>query len=152
MLEEAAAAHADLLEQVPPRVRASVPVDAQGITEAIDFLAETAGFSSDERRTLIRPHAVNPAVMHARVFGGAPLADETIMGSFIEGASVRADALAHLADAVGGAPLATEVRAVLVEHPLPLPDSGLSGVPALRLAYESHERAVLIIASRLDDA
>jgi hypothetical protein len=133
-------------------VRASLPVDAQGITEAIDFLAETAGFSSDERRTLIRPHAVNPAVMHARVFGGAPLAEETIMGSFVEGASVRADALAHLADAIGGAPLAAEVRAALVEHPLPLPDSGLAGIPALRAAYEAQERAVLIIASRLDDA
>ena len=90
--------------------------------------------------------------MHARVFGGAPLAEETIMGSFVEGASVRADALAHLADAVGGPALAAEVRAVLVEHPLPLAGSGLSGVPALRLAYASHERAVLIIATRLDDA
>jgi hypothetical protein len=152
MLADAAARHQALLPQLPEHVRASLPVDAQGITEAIDFLAETAGFSSDERRTLIRPHAVNPAVMHARVFGGAPLAEETIMGSFVEGASVRADALAHLADAVGGPALAAEVRAVLVEHPLPLAGSGLSGVPALRLAYESHERAVLIIATRLDDA
>src|SRR5262249_40851657 len=150
MLADAAARHAALLPQLPEHVRASLPVDAQGITEAIDYLAEAAGFTEAERRTLIRPHAVNPAVMHARVLGGAPLAVETVMGSFIEGASVRADALAHLADAVGGAPLAAEVRAVLVEHPLPLPDSGMSGVPALQEAYEAQERAVMLIATRLD--
>jgi hypothetical protein len=151
MLADAAARHAALLPQLPEHVRASLPVDAQGITEAIDFLAEAAGFTADERRTLIRPHAVNPAVMHARVFGGAPLAVETVMGSFIEGASVRADALVHLADAIGGAGLSTEIRAVLVEHPLPLAGSGLAGIPALRAAYESQERAVLILATRLDD-
>jgi hypothetical protein len=151
MLADAAARHAALLPQLPEHVRASLPVDAQGITEAIDFLAEAAGFSAAERRTLIRPHAVNPAVMHARVFGGAPLADQTVMGSFIEGASVRAEALANLADVVGGSPLSAEVRALLVEHPLPLPDAGLAGVPALRAAYESQERAVVIIATRLDD-
>jgi hypothetical protein len=88
--------------------------------------------------------------MHARVFGGAPLAEETVMGSFVEGASVRADALANLADAIGGPPLSAEVRALLVEHPLPLPGSGLAGVPALRAAYEAQERAVLVIATRLD--
>src|SRR3954471_10099949 len=85
MLADAAARHTALLPQLPAHVRASLPVDAQGITEAIDFLAEAAGFSAAERRTLIRPHAVNPAVMHARVFGGAPLAVETVMGSFVEG-------------------------------------------------------------------
>ena len=151
MLADAAARHAALLPQLPEHVQASLPVDAQGITEAIDFIAEAAGFSAAERRTLIRPHAVNPAVMHARVFGGAPLAEETVMGSFIEGASVRAEALANLADAVGGSPLSTEVRALLVEHPLPLADAGLAGVPALRAAYESQERAVVVIATRLDD-
>ena len=150
MLADAAARHIELLPQLPAHVQASLPVDAQGITEAIDLLAEAAGFSADERRTLIRPHAVNPAVMHARVFGGAPLAEETVMGSFIEGASVRAEALANLADAVGGSPLSAEIRALLVEHPLPLPGAGLAGVPALRAAYESQERAVVTIATRLD--
>jgi hypothetical protein len=58
--------------------------------------------SEDERRALIRPHAVNPAVLHARVFGRAPLARETVMGSFVEGARVRADGLAALADTIGG--------------------------------------------------
>ena len=152
MLAAGAAAHAALLPQLPPHVRASVPVDAQGITEAIEFLAETAGLSPAERRALIRPHAVNPAVMHARVFGGAPLGEATIMGSFVDGARVRADALANLADAVGGPALTAEVRALLVEHPLPLADDGLAAVPALRAAYEAQERAVVVIASRLDNA
>jgi hypothetical protein len=150
MLADAAARHIELLPRLPAHVQASLPVDAQGITEAIDYLAEAAGFSSDDRRTLIRPHAVNPAVMHARVFGAAPLAEETVMGSFIEGASVRADALAQLADVVGGPALSAEVRVLLVEHPLPLVDAGFAGVPALRAAYESQERAVIVIATRLD--
>jgi hypothetical protein len=151
MLATAAANHAALLPQLLPAVRASLPVDAQGITEAIDFVAGAAGLSAAERRRLVRPHAVNPAVMHARVFGGAPLAEETIMGSFVEGARVRADALTRLADLVGGAELSGAVRALLVEHPLPLAGEALTGVPALRAAYEAQERAVLVIAARLDE-
>lgn len=150
MLAAAAARHAALLPQLPPEVRASLPVDAQGITEAIDFLAEAAGLSAGERRTLVRPHAVNPAVMHARVFGAAPLAEETIMGSFVEGARVRADALVNLAEIVGGAPLSAEVRSLLVEDPLPLADDGMAGVTALRAAYGAQEQAVIAIADRLD--
>jgi hypothetical protein len=151
MLALASAEHAALLSRLPPEMQASLPVDAQGITEAIDLLADVAGLSSAERRTLVRPHAVNPAVMHARVFGRAPLAEETVMGSFVEGARVRADALATLAEAVGGAALGTEVRALLVEYPLPLADDGLAGVPALRKAYAAQERAVVAIAAQLDD-
>src|SRR5215217_4110508 len=132
MLAAASANHAALLPQLPPEIRASLPVDAQGITEAIGFVAEAAGLSASERRTLIRPHAVNPAVMHARVFGGAPLTEETVMGSFVDGARVRADALVNLAEVIGGAPLSAEVRARLVEHPLPLADEGMAGVSALR--------------------
>jgi hypothetical protein len=148
MLSAAAANHAALLPQLPPELQASLPVDAQGITEAIDYVAEVAGLDADERRTLIRPHGVNPAVMHARVFGGAPLAEETVMGSFVEGARVRADALASLADRIGAS---AEIRELLVEDPLPLPDDGFAGVPALRAAYEAQERAVIAIATRLDD-
>jgi hypothetical protein len=151
MLANASARHAELLPQLPHEVQASLPVDAQGITEAIDFLAEAAGLSSAERRTLVRPHAVNPAVMHARVFGGAPLAEETVMGSFVEGARVRADALASLAEVVGGAALGGEVRALLVAHPLPLAGEGLAAAPALREAYDGQERAAVAIAARLDD-
>src|ERR671934_19158 len=110
MLARASARHAELLPQLPPEVQASLPVDAQGITEAIDFLAEAAGLSAAERRTLVRPHAVNPAVMHARVFGGAPLAEETIVGSFVDGARVRAGALAELADAIGAAVVGFDAR------------------------------------------
>ena len=152
MLSAAAARHAALLPHLPPHVQASLPVDAQGITEAIDYLAQAAGFSAAERRTLIRPHAVNPAVMHARVFGGAPLAQETVVASFVEGARVRADALAWLADTIGGAPLGGEVRALLVEHPLPLADEGRAAVPALRAAYAAQEHAAVAIAARLDEA
>lgn len=148
MLDAAAARHEALLPQLPPELRVSLPVDAQGITEAIDYVAQVAGLSADERRTLIRPHAVNPAVMHARVFGGAPLAEETVMGSFVEGARVRADALASLADRVGAS---AEVRELLVADPLPLPEDGFAGVDALRAAYEAQERAVIAIATRLDD-
>ncbi len=148
MLKAAAAKHAALLPQLPPELQASLPVDAQGLTEAIDYVAEVAGLSADERRTLIRPHAVNPAVMHARVFGGAPLAEETVMGSFVEGARVRAEALAMLSDVIGAS---AEIRELLVTDPLPLPDDGFAGVPALRAAYEAQERAVIAIATRLDD-
>jgi hypothetical protein len=151
MLAAASARHAALLPLLPPEVQASLPVDAQGITEAIDFLAQAAGLSAAQRRTLVRPHAVNPAVMHARVFGAAPLAEETIMGSFVEGARVRADALANLAETVGGAALGAAVRALLVEHPLPQAGDGLAGVPVLREAYEAQERAVVAIAAGLDD-
>ena len=151
MLATASANHAALLPQLPRHIQLSLPVDAQGITEAIDYVAEAAGLSAAERRTLIRPHAVNPAVMHARVFGGAPLAQETVMGSFVEGARVRADTLATLADLIAGAALSAEVRGLLVEHPLPLPDDGLAGVGALRAAYQAQERAVVVIATRLDD-
>jgi hypothetical protein len=102
LLADAAADHAELVARLPPDLQASLPVDGQGVTHAIDHLAAAAGLSEAERRALIRPHAVNPAVLHARVFGRAPLARETVIGSFVEGARVRAEALAALADAVGG--------------------------------------------------
>jgi hypothetical protein len=150
-LAEAATNHAALLDRLSPEMRATLPVDAQGLTEAIDFVAEAAGLSPAQRRALVRPHAENPAVMHARVFGGAPLSEETLMGSFVEGARVRADALVDLAEVVGSAELGSEVRALLVACPLPLADDGLAGVPALRDAYAAQERAVIAIAARVDD-
>src|SRR6476619_3218681 len=122
-LADAAIKHAALLERLPP----------------------------EKRRALVRPHAVNPAVMHARVFGGAPLTEATLMGSFVEGARVRADALANLAEVIGGAALGSEVRALLVECPLPLAGDGLAGAPALRDAYAAQERAVVAIAGGLDE-
>ncbi len=94
LLDEATAEHDRLVSYLSPELRASLPVDAQGITRAIDHLAAAAGFSESERRALIRPHGLNPAVLHARVFGSAPLAQETVIAAFVEGARVRADALA----------------------------------------------------------
>jgi len=124
LLADGAAEHANLISQLPPELQASLPVDAQGVTEAIDHLATAAGLSDSERRALVRPHAVNPAVLHARVFGRAPLARETVIASFVEGARVRADALAALADTVGGEPLGQDVRRLLVAHPLRLAPTG----------------------------
>ncbi len=152
VLSEAAAEHATLMSRLPPELRASLPVDAQGVTRAIDHLADAAGLSASERHALITPHAVNPAVMHARVFGGAPLARETVIGSFVEGARVRADALAALADRVGGEPLGQQVRAVLVAHPPPVRADGQDVVPALRATYGAQERAAVMIAESLDGA
>ena len=152
LLSDAAAERATLVSRLPPGLQASLPVDAQGVTRAIDHLAASAGLSIGERRALIRPHAVNPAVLHARVFGRAPLARETVIASFVEGARVRAEALGALADAVGGEALGLKVRTLLVEHPPPVRADGEDVVPALRATYEAHERAVLTIAASLDGA
>jgi len=150
LLSDAAAEHASLMSQLSRELRASLPVDAQGVTRAIDHLAAAAGLSDSERRALVRPHAVNPAVLHARVFGRAPIARETVIGSFVEGARVRADALAALADVVGGEPLGRDVRRLLVAHPPPAGADGHDVVPALRATYAAHEQAAVMIAASLD--
>lgn len=150
LLSDAAAEHTGLMSQLSPELRASLPVDAQGVTRAIDHLAAAAGLSDSERRALVRPHAVNPAVLHARVFGRAPIARETVIGSFVEGARVRADALAALADLVGGEPLGRDVRRLLVAHPPPAGADGQAVVPALRATYAAHEQAAVMIAASLD--
>jgi hypothetical protein len=152
LLVDAGAEHELLLRQLPPEIAESIPVDAQGLTEAIDHLAVAAGLSEAERRALIRPHARNPAVMHARVFGAAPLSRATVVGSFVEGARVRADALGTLADAIGGAELGVAARAILVEHPPPvLPGQDEDVEPALRDTYAAQERVAVLIAPWLDD-
>lgn len=150
LLADAAAEHASLRARLPPDLAASLPVDAQGVTRAIDHLAVAAGLSESERRALIRPHAVNPAVLHARVFGRAPLTRDTVVASFVEGARVRADALLALADAIGGEPLGIEVREVLIADPPPADAEGDEVIPALRATYAAHETAALLIAARLD--
>jgi hypothetical protein len=147
LLAEAAAEHDALLAAVTPDLRASLPVDAQGLTRAIDHLATAAGLTVEERRAILRPHAVNPAVMHARVFGRAPLARDTVVASFVDGARVRADALVGLADAVGGG---AEVRGLLEAHPPPATADGPEVVAALRATYAAQERAAVAIAARLD--
>jgi hypothetical protein len=125
-------------------------VDAQGLTRAIDYLGAVAGLSENERHALIRPHALNPAVLHARFFGPAPLARETVIASFVEGARVRADALAGLADAVGSQSLGREVRGLLVASPPPVATDGSGTVAELRATYAAQERAAVVIAARLD--
>jgi hypothetical protein len=90
--------------------------------------------------------------MHARVFGAAPLSRDTVIGSFVEGARVRADALGALADMIGGAELGVAVRAILVEHPPPvLPAHDEDVEPALRGTYAAQERVAVLIAQWLDD-
>jgi hypothetical protein len=150
LLDQAAADHETLVAQLPANLQTSLPVDAQGVTRAIDLLAVAAGLDADERRALQRPHAVNPAVLHARVYGRAPLTRETVIGSFVEGARVRADALAALADEIGREPLGRRVRTLLIAHPPPVRADGKDVVPALRATYAAHERAALLLAERLD--
>ena len=153
ILAEAQAAHSALLDAVPADVKASLPVDAQGITRAIDHIASAAGFSAAQRRRLVSPHAVNPAVLHARVFGSAPLTDETVVGAFVEGARVRADALVALAESVGDEDLIRGVHRLLINHPLPTADgreTTADPAVALRDAYGAQEQATLLIATRLD--
>jgi hypothetical protein len=150
LLDRAAAEHETLVAQLPADLQASLPVDAQGVTRAIDLLAAAAGLDLDERRALLAPHAVNPAVLHARVYGRAPLTRETVIGSFVEGARVRADALAALADEIGGEALGRRVRGLLLADPPPARADGADVIPALRATYAAHERVALLLADRLD--
>jgi hypothetical protein len=153
LLSDAAAMHRHLIAAVSASIGASLPVDAQGITRAIDHLADAVGFSPQERRRLVLPHAVNPAVMHARVFGAAPLTSGTVIGAFVDGARVRARALIALAEAVDDQDLLESVRRLLVDHPLPAPeqhDTAQDPADALKDAYSAQERAALLIATRLD--
>jgi hypothetical protein len=150
LLRDAETQHVELLSRVPPEIQESLPVDAQGVTRAIDYLAEAAGLSAVERRALVRPHALNPAVLHARIFGPAPLQRETVIASFVEGARVRADVLGRLAETVGGDGLGQAVRKLLVEHPPPAGSDGQEAVAALQATYAAQERAAVMIAARLD--
>jgi hypothetical protein len=150
LLRDAAAQREQLIPRLPPELRESLPVDAQGLTGAIDYLALAAGLSADERRALLRPHATNPAVLHARVFGAEPLTRETVISSFVEGARVRADALTALADTVGGPALGTAIRTVLVANPLPAGAARDDAVSALEAAYAAQEQAAVMIAASLD--
>jgi hypothetical protein len=153
LLMDADAAHRELLAVVPADVAASLPVDAQGITRAIDYIADCVGFSVQERRRLVQPHVVNPAVLHARVFGAAPLTADTVMGAFVDGARVRADALSTLAEALDDQDLVESVRRLLLANPLPTPDEhdySEDASDALRDAYAAQERAALLIAAELD--
>jgi hypothetical protein len=160
VLESARAAHAEMLERVPAGLRASLPVDATGVTQAIEVLAAAVGIDEEIRAERDRLNRSNPAVLHGRVFGRTPLAPETVVAAFAEGARVRAALLERIAAAIDGDALAGEVRALLGEHALPAadpaaapdvsPPARAARVAALRAVYDAQERAVLLCAGRLD--
>jgi hypothetical protein len=151
ILAGAAAERAALLQAVSPELRASLPVDATGITQAIEHLAQAAQVADELRAEQAEGHRANPAVLHGRVFGRAPLSADTVLAAFADGARVRAGVLAHLAEAIGGPGLADEVGAALAEHPPPDADQhGAAATDALRGAYAAQERVVVTLAERLD--
>jgi hypothetical protein len=141
ILAGARAEHRALLAQVSPALAASLPVDATGLTQAIDHLAEVGGLSPEAvHGEQVRGHRTNAAVLHLRVFGREPLAPETVRGAYMDGARVRAQTLARLAQSFGGAALEAEVRA-LVDAEADLPE-----------LYAAQERAAVRIAAYLDAA
>ena len=148
-IDAARAAHGALLERVPDDLRASLPVDATGVTRGIEILAAAVGIEDETRAERDRLNRANPAVLHGRVFGRVPLGRGTVVAAFAEGARVRAVLLERLAEAVDGDSLRDEVRALLAEHPPPAEDAA-DPVAALRAAYDTQERAVLLCAGRLD--
>jgi hypothetical protein len=148
-IEAAHAAHAEMLARVPDDLRASLPVDATGVTRAIEVLAAAVGIEDELRGERDRLNRANPAVLHGRVFGRVPLGPETVVAAFAEGARVRAVLLERLAAAVDGEELRDEVRSLLADHPLPA-EGAADPVAALRAAYDAQERAVLLCAGRLD--
>jgi hypothetical protein len=148
-IASARAAHAEMLERVPDSLRASLPVDATGVTQGIDILASAVGIEDELHAERDRLNRANPAVLHGRVFGRVPLGPETVVAAFADGARVRAVLLERLAGAVDGDALRDEVRALLAEHPPP-GGGEADPVAALHAAYDAQERAVLLCAGRLD--
>lgn len=146
MIAVAAAEREALLAQLPGALRASLPVDATGVTQAIEHVAAAVGIAQELREEQARLHRANPAVLHGRVFGREPLAPETVMAAFTDGARVRAAVLLRLAEAIDGLPFRRDVEALLADHP---PPDAVDAV-ALRAAYAQQERAILFCAQRLD--
>lgn len=151
ILAGARAERAALLEHLSPALRASLPVDATGIAQAIDHLGGIAGRSEDVHRAQARAHRTNPAVLHGRVFGRAPLSSDTVLAAFAEGARVRAGLLAELAGTLGGPALEEEVRPLLGAHGAGAEPGGEPLAPAaLREVYAAQEEAAVRIAAHLD--
>jgi hypothetical protein len=154
ILASAAAERRALLEVVSPALRASLPVDGTGIAQAIEHLGAAVQLAEELRDEQAEGHRANPAVLHGRVFGRAPLSPDTVMAAFVDGARVRAGAITQLAGAIGGDALVAEVRGGLVAHPLPADDTvgvDASATRALEEAYAAQERAVLTLAAALDE-
>jgi hypothetical protein len=152
LIAQAHDAHAELLERVPDGMRASLPVDATGVTQAIDVLAAALGIAAEIDQRRDRLNRANPAVLHGRVFGRTEqLPAETVLAAFVDGARVRRELLEELAVAIDGGALAAEVGALLDEHAPPGADTrDADRVAELRAAYAAQERAVLLCAERLD--
>jgi hypothetical protein len=135
-----------LLAQLPAELRASLPVDATGVTQAIEHLAGAVGLADAVRAEQARLHRANPAVLHGRVFGREPLAPATVMAAFVDGARVRAAILLRLAEAIDGLAFRREVEALLAGDPPPED----ADTAALRAHYAAQERAATLCAARLD--
>ena len=151
LISAARAEHEALLERAPAELRASLPVDATGVTRGIDVLAAAVGIDTELREQRDRLNRANPAVLHGRVFGRAWLSPETVVAAFADGARVRGTLLERLAAAIDGDALRVEVRKILAAHPPPEATAPVAQhTAALRSAYAAQERAVLLCAERLD--
>jgi hypothetical protein len=152
LIADAHAAHAELLERVPAGVRASLPVDATGVTQAIDVLAGALGIGAEIAARRDRLNRANPAVLHGRVFGRTEqLSPETVVAAFADGARVRRALLEQIAEAIGDDDLIAALDDLLDAHPPP--DAGRPDgdeIERLRDAYAAQEGAVLLCAERLD--
>jgi hypothetical protein len=150
LIAQARAEHAALLARAPAGLRASLPVDATGVTRGIEVLAAAVGIDAEIRAERDRLNRANPAVLHGRVYGRAPLSPETVVAAFADGARVRGTLLERLALAIDGADLRDEVAGLLAGHPPPDEPDADGAVTALRAAYDAQEQAVLLCAGRLD--
>jgi hypothetical protein len=150
ILAASRAEHLALLEQVSPQLRTSLPVDAAGIARSIERIAELTGLDEEVAAQLAHGNRANPAVLHGRVFGRAPLSPDTVLAAFVDGARVRADVILRLAEVVGGAALAEDVAALLAGHPPPLDAGQPDAAGTLRDTYAAQERAVVRVAAGLD--
>jgi hypothetical protein len=151
ILAGSAAERAALLAAVSPELAASLPVDATGITQAIEHLAGAVELRDELRAEQALGHRANPAVLHGRVFGRAPLSPDTVLAAFADGARVREGVLEHLATAIGGGGLALRVRAALASSPPPEVVAGPEATAELRAAYAAQEHVVAELARELDD-
>jgi hypothetical protein len=131
ILAGARAERAALLDALPPHFARWLPVDATGVSQAIDHLGEAAGL--DLHSEQVQAAKTNAAVLHGRVFGREQLSMETIQAAFLDGARARAQTLAHLADEVG-----VEID--------------LSTDGELETVYAAQEQAVRAIATHLDES
>jgi hypothetical protein len=153
LIARARVEHEVLLARVSPEMRASLPVDATGVTQGIEVLAAAVGIEDEIRALRDRLNRANPAVLHGRVFGrGEVLSPEMVVAAFVDGARARATLLQRVAAAIGGEDLREEVEELVAASPPPEGDLD----PALRVArlqaaYDAQERAVVLCGERLDE-